>query len=65
MTWLILSALLAFMRLDGVTHIAFQAAAHLYVGGMIIAAVKTRKPVYWAHVIVLSVIETLVALRIV
>ncbi len=58
----ILVGLLSAMRIAGVTHPAFQAVAHLYVGGLIGTAVGswTRKPLYPA--IILSVVETLCAI---
>jgi hypothetical protein len=49
-TWLlvILSVLVGIPRALGATHVAYQALAHLWVGGLFGAAFTTRKPPYQA-----------------
>lgn len=42
MIWFIIAAFLGCVRIAGVKHIAFQAAAHLYVGGLLGAYVVSR-----------------------
>lgn len=50
MTWplILLSVLVGIPRAIGATHIAYQALAHLWVGGLFDAAFATRKPPYQA-----------------
>lgn len=64
---LVLSILLAGLRVAGVTHPAFQAVAHLYVGGLIVAGWRgwNRNTLHQPptiHAIVLSIIETATAI---
>ena len=59
---ILISAALALARILGVKHEAYQAVAHLWVGGLIGAWLLTRKTkdvdsVYLWSVIVLSVVE--------
>ena len=62
-----LSLLLAALRVYGVTHQSFQAAAHLFVGGLIVRAWYERKTTagYWSVVLSvgLSAVELACVLR--
>jgi hypothetical protein len=53
----VIAVILTGIRLYGITHIAFQAAAHLYVGGLIAAWYNNRKSKHLYLAIALSVLE--------
>lgn len=66
MTISIISVILAALRISGVTHPAFQATAHLFVGGLIVAGWhgwnrSTLTDGRTALAIALSFLETVVA----
>lgn len=61
---LLLGFVLGAMRVGGITHIAFQAAAHLYVGGLFSAWLFSifRRPIAWwlfVLFLVMTVLETI------
>ncbi len=63
----VIAIILAAIRIGGVTHIAYQAAAHLFVGGLIAAGVvKGRRAGRYeiALAVALSVVEVLVFFKI-
>jgi uncharacterized membrane protein YdcZ (DUF606 family) len=61
MSWtlIVLSVLVGIPRALGIKHVAYQALAHLWVGGMFGAAFATRKPPYLSCAIGLTVLEIL------
>jgi hypothetical protein len=61
MTWLLIlvSVLVGIPRVLGATHIAYQALAHLWVGGLFGAAFATRKPPFLSCAIGLTLLEIL------
>jgi hypothetical protein len=60
-TWplIILSVLVGIPRVLGTKHVAYQALAHLWVGGLFGAAFATRKPPYLSCAIGLTLLEIL------
>lgn len=57
------SILLAGLRISGIKHIAFQAVAHVFVGGLFAVWLTNRKPAYYLHLtIFLSVVEVACAI---
>lgn len=60
--WIIIIALvLGSLRIYGVKHEAFQAVAHLYVGGLFGAWLVTKEKFYLWIFIILTVLETVCA----
>jgi hypothetical protein len=62
----LISLILAGVRIGGVTHPAFQAIAHLFVGGLIVAGWhgwkrETVRDSFTIQAILLSITETVVA----
>ncbi len=53
----ILAVILAAMRVGGVTHEAFQAIAHIYVGYIFTAAWYTKSKLFWWLGSAVSLIE--------
>lgn len=54
---LLIASVLAALRAAGVKDEAFQALAHLYLGGLITAYGITRRPFYLWLTVALSVVE--------
>ena len=55
--WLIIAIVLGVLRIHGIKHEAFQAAAHLYVGGLLGAYFSGKNKEFLWIAIGLSVLE--------
>jgi len=67
MLWYALSVVLIVLRVHGITHPAFQAISHIFVGVLLASGVlsqRDRRWLFWVLLVSLTLVETLCTLKV-